>query len=74
MAEKLEIPYKGKGRGEDGHKYTSVRLKDETITALDEIAAKSNRSRNEIIRIMLEYCIKNAVVTGDAEDKATDNG
>ncbi|MDL2218511.1 ribbon-helix-helix domain-containing protein [Christensenellaceae bacterium OttesenSCG-928-M15] len=69
MEDKLEIPYKGKGRGEDGYKYTSVRLKDETIEALDAIAAKSNRSRNEIITIMLEYCIGHAVVTFDKEEE-----
>lgn len=67
MSDKIEIPYKGKGRGEDGYRYTSVRLKDEMLIALDALAAKSNRSRNEIITIMLAYCLDNAIVTFDDE-------
>lgn len=65
MADYIEIPYKEKGRkprGEDGYKYTSVRLKEETIAALDKIAADSNRSRNEIITILLETGIKNTKI------------
>ena len=65
MSDKIEIPYKGKGRGEDGYRYTSVRLKDEMLVALDALAAKSNRSRNEIITIMLAYCLDIAIVTFD---------
>ncbi len=71
MADKIIIPYMEKGRGEDGYKYTSVRLRDETISSLNNIAAKSNRSRNEIITIMLEYCINNAVVTFDEKRSDT---
>ena len=63
LAEKLEIPV----RGEDGYKVSSVRLKQGMWAALDEIAKKSNRSRNEVIGMMLEYCIGNAVITGEKE-------
>ena len=61
MADRIEISV----RGEDGYKISSVRLKTDIWAALDEIAKKSKRSRNEIISIMLEYCIENAVVTGE---------
>ena len=67
MENMIEIPYKEKGRkarGEDGYKYTSIRLKDQTIAALDALAAKSNRSRNEIITALIEAGLKNARVTG----------
>lgn len=44
-------------RGEDGHKVTSVRMKDETIERLDVLSAKTNRSRNEIINLLLDSAL-----------------
>ena len=41
-------------KGEDGYKVISVRIKEGTLEQIDEIALKSNRSRNEIINIILE--------------------
>jgi len=52
-------PLKIKRRGDDGHRVISVRLKEETISALDRIAGENNYSRNELINIMLEYGVKN---------------
>ena len=67
MGNKLMISYRGKGRGEDGYRYTSVRLRDETVEAIDQLAAQSNRSRNEIIALMLEYGIENSVIIMNKE-------
>lgn len=44
-------------KGEDGYKLISIRIKDGTLASLDDIAQKSNRSRNEIINIILESSI-----------------
>ncbi len=44
-------------RGEDGYKTFSVRLREETVAALEALAEKSNRSRNEIINIVLEQAL-----------------
>ena len=44
-------------RGEDGYKTFSVRLREETVVALEALAERSNRSRNEIINIVLEQTI-----------------
>ena len=44
-------------RGEDGYKTFSVRLREETVVALEALAEKSNRSRNEIINIVLEQAL-----------------
>ena len=52
-------PLKIKKRGDDGNKVITVRIKEETVTALDRIANESNYSRNELINIMLEYGVKN---------------
>ena len=46
-------------RGEDGYKTFSVRLREETVAALEALAEKSNRSRNEIINIVLEQALDN---------------
>ena len=48
-----------KRRGEDGTKVITVRIKEETLTAIDKAAAESNYSRNELINIILSYGIKN---------------
>lgn len=55
-------PIKIKRRGEDGTRLITVRLREEILTELDRIAAESNRSRNELINILLDYGVKNAVI------------
>ena len=60
MKEKLII--KKKLKGEDGYKTFSIRIKDETVDKLDELSKKSNRSRNDLINMLLDYAIKNAEV------------
>ena len=48
-----------KKRGEDGNRVISVRIKEETLTALDRLASETNYSRNELINIMLAYGVEN---------------
>lgn len=52
-------PLKIKRRGEDGSKIISVRIKEETLVALDKIAAEANYSRNELINLILSHGIQN---------------
>ncbi len=61
MKEKLIINKKSL-KGEDGYKTFSIRIKDETVANLDRLAAQTNRSRNELINILLDYGIKNSEV------------
>lgn len=63
MKEILEISKKPKLKGEDGYKVFSIRIKESTVKALDEISDKTNRSRNELINMMLEFGIDNCVLT-----------
>lgn len=49
-------------KGEDGCKVFSVRLKDEIVNELDRISQETNRSRNELVNIFLEYAIKNCEI------------
>lgn len=57
MAEEIKITKKAVRRGDDGHKVVSVRMKEELIARLDALSAKTNRSRNELINILLESAI-----------------
>jgi hypothetical protein len=58
----IKIYRKDSARGEDGYKTFSVRIKEETVAALDGLATKSNRSRNELINIILEHAANNIEV------------
>lgn len=60
--DKLKITKKDGLKGEDGHKVFSVRLKDETVATLDSMAEKTNRSRNELINILLDFAIENSEI------------
>lgn len=45
-------------RGEDGHKTITVRLNEELLAKIDGVAYKTNRSRNEIINILLKNAVE----------------
>lgn len=61
MKEKLVINKKLL-KDEDGYKTFSIRIKDETVNKLDELAKISNRSRNELINVLIDYAIENCEV------------
>ena len=51
-----------KRKGEDGNKVISVRIKEDILKSLDDICAKSNYSRNELINILLKYGVDNVEI------------
>lgn len=57
MADVIKITKKNARRGDDGCKVVSVRMKDELIERLDDLSVKTNRSRNELINILLNASI-----------------
>ena len=61
MEEKLIINKK-KLKGEDGYKTFSVRIKEDTVVKLNKLSEETNRSRNELINILLDYAIDNSKV------------
>ena len=61
MEDKLIINKKNL-KGEDGYKTFSVRLKEETVLKLNKLSEETNRSRNELINILLDYAIDNSKV------------
>lgn len=52
-------PLRIKKRGEDGSKVITIRIKEDTLANLDQIANESNYSRNELINIILKHGIEN---------------
>ena len=57
MAEEIRITKKAARRGDDGCKIVSVRMRDELVARLDALSAKTNRSRNELINMLLDAAI-----------------
>ena len=57
MAEEIKIKKKVAKRGDDGYKIVSVRMKDELIEKLDKLSTDTNRSRNELINILLNAAV-----------------
>lgn len=51
-----------KRRGEDGYKLISVRIKEETLEALDKLAAETNYSRNELINLLLRHGVEHVEI------------
>lgn len=58
MDKKLVIK-KRELRWDDGYKIFSIRIKEETSKKLDALSQETNRSRNELINIMLDWSIDN---------------
>ncbi len=63
MSDKLKISKRSNIKGDDGYKVFSIRIKEEIVNKLDELSKETNRSRNELINIMLEYGINNCEIT-----------
>lgn len=61
--EKLRITKRSGLKGEDGYKTFSIRVREDIVDELDKLAAETNRSRNELIKKMLEFAIENCEVT-----------
>jgi metal-responsive CopG/Arc/MetJ family transcriptional regulator len=73
LDEKLVItpkqPKPQKPRGEDGSRVFSIRIKEEIVERIENIAIKTGRSRNELIATFLEYALRNCEIVSDNEAK-----
>ena len=58
MEKEIRITKKAARRGDDGYKVVSVRMKEEMIERLDELSSQTNRSRNELINLLLDAAMK----------------
>ena len=57
MAEEIRITKKRPRKGDDGYRIVSVRMKETLLERLDALSAKSNRSRNELINLLLDSAV-----------------
>lgn len=55
----MENPLKIKRRGEDGNRVITVRIAEDILSQLNELSKETNRSRNELINIILRHGINN---------------
>ncbi len=63
MPDEITITRKNARRGDDGYKIVSVRMKEEMLERLDALSAQTNRSRNELINLLLDAAIQMVKVT-----------
>lgn len=66
MKHELVLPQR-KYRGEDNYRIFSVRISEDTMQELEDLVARSNRSRNELICLLLNYALNHCRVDMDAE-------
>ena len=52
-----------RAKGEDGYRTFSVRVKEDIVEQVNEIAAKTGRSRNELVGILLEYALARCTIS-----------
>ena len=58
----IKITKKNRTRGDDGHKIISLRIHKNTLDQIETIAQKTDRSRNELINLLLTAALKNVTV------------
>ena len=58
----LDNTLKIKRRGEDGYKLISLRIREDTLQAIDKLAAETNYSRNELINLLLKHGIEHVEI------------
>lgn len=60
MNNKQHDGLKIKKRGEDGNRVISIRIRERTLSIIDDLANEAGYSRNELINMLiehgLEYC------------------
>ena len=51
-------PKRSPAGGDDGYKVVSVRMREEMLERLDALSARTNRSRNELINLLLDAAME----------------
>ena len=55
-------PLKIKKKYDDRNRVISIRIREDLLSEIDKLSSNSNRSRNEIINLILEHGIKNTEI------------
>ena len=61
----IKITKKDYRRGADGYKIVSVRMRTDLIERIEDLSNQTNRSRNELINLLLEAAVESAAVAED---------
>lgn len=56
-------------KGEDGYKVFSIRIKEDIVEKIDEIASQTGHSRNELIGTFIEYALNRCVIDRTKEEQ-----
>ncbi len=51
-----------KRRGEDEYKTFSIRVREDLVIKIEDIASKSDLSRNDVINLLLEYGVSHTEI------------
>ena len=62
MSKPLRITKKELKRGEDNYKVISVRIDVTILDNIEKIAGETNRSRNELINILLKNSLEDVII------------
>lgn len=62
MSDRITIKKRSPLRGEDGNKVISIRIKEDLLGQIDLLASQSNRSRNEVINLLLRDAVGRAEI------------
>lgn len=55
-------------RDDDGYKVFSIHIKEELVMWMDDIAAQTGRSRNELISTFIEYALDRCIIETTTEE------
>lgn len=62
MKDKKLVIKPRKPKGEDGYKVFSIRVREDTVARIDQIAAETGRSRNALIGMFLDFALENCII------------
>ena len=51
-----------KRRGEDGYRLICLRIREDSLQAIDKLAAETNYSRNELINLLLKHGVEHVEI------------
>lgn len=49
-------------KGDDGYRTFSIRIKESTVTKLENLARQTGRTRNELIGLLLEMAVDKSTI------------
>lgn len=62
MSDKSHDGLKIKKRGEDGNRVISIRIKERTLSNIDDLANEAGYSRNELINMLIEHGLEHCEI------------